>query len=114
MSLNSFIPQLWSDTILAALRINLVFGNLFNSDYEGQLKQMGDVRGKVFGSSGDQKHAQMGLQEVFEDLVEMLASRRVETDVRFIQDEQAQGLSQGASDLNALSFAVGEGQQATR
>ncbi len=43
MSLNSFIPQIWSDTILAALQIQLVFGNLFNTDYEGELKQMGDT-----------------------------------------------------------------------
>lgn len=43
MSLNNFIPQIWSDTILAALQVQLVFGNLFNTDYEGELKQMGDT-----------------------------------------------------------------------
>jgi hypothetical protein len=43
LSLNSFIPQLWSDTILVALRKNLVYGALFNSDYEGQIQQMGDT-----------------------------------------------------------------------
>ncbi len=43
MSLNNFIPQIWSDTILAALRVNLVFGNLFNTDYEGELKAAGDT-----------------------------------------------------------------------
>jgi hypothetical protein len=43
MSLNNFIPQLWSDTILTALRKNLVYGALFNSDYEGQIQQMGDT-----------------------------------------------------------------------
>lgn len=43
MSLNNFIPSLWADTMLVALRKQLVFGNLFNSDYEGQLKEMGDT-----------------------------------------------------------------------
>jgi hypothetical protein len=43
MSLNNFIPQLWSDTILAALQKNLVYGALFNTDYEGQIQQMGDT-----------------------------------------------------------------------
>lgn len=43
MSLNNFIPQLWSDTILAALQIQLIYGNLLNTDYEGELKQMGDT-----------------------------------------------------------------------
>jgi len=43
VSLNNFIPQLWADTLLAALKVNLVFGNLFNSDYEGQIQKMGDT-----------------------------------------------------------------------
>jgi hypothetical protein len=43
MSLNNFIPQLWADTLLAALRKSLVYGSLFNRDYEGQVRQMGDT-----------------------------------------------------------------------
>lgn len=43
MSLNNFIPQLWSDTMLKSLRKNLVFGALFNDDYQGQISQMGDT-----------------------------------------------------------------------
>jgi hypothetical protein len=43
MSLNNFIPQLWADTLLPALRANLVYGNLFNEDYQGQISQMGDT-----------------------------------------------------------------------
>src|SRR5579872_4188489 len=43
MSLSNFIPQLWSDTLLPALRANLVYGNLFNDDYEGTVSRMGDT-----------------------------------------------------------------------
>jgi hypothetical protein len=43
MSLNNFIPELWADTLLAAMRKQLVFGNLFNDDYEGQIQRMGDT-----------------------------------------------------------------------
>src|SRR5258707_3584489 len=43
MSLNNFIPQLWGDTLLTALRKNLVFGALCNRDWEGQIKAMGDT-----------------------------------------------------------------------
>lgn len=43
MSLDSFIPQLWADTLLVALRKQLVFANLCNRDYEGQIRQMGDT-----------------------------------------------------------------------
>lgn len=42
MSLSNFIPTLWADTLLPALRANLVYGNLFNSDYEGEISRMGD------------------------------------------------------------------------
>ena len=43
MSLNNFIPQLWADTLLPSLRANLVYGNLFNTDYEGEIQRMGDT-----------------------------------------------------------------------
>jgi hypothetical protein len=43
MSLNNFIPQLWADTLLAALRKNLVYGNLYNEDYQGTISRMGDT-----------------------------------------------------------------------
>jgi hypothetical protein len=43
MSLTNFIPELWSDTLLVKLFENLVFGNLFNGDYEGEITRMGDT-----------------------------------------------------------------------
>jgi P22 coat protein - gene protein 5 len=43
MTLNSFIPQLWSDTILAQLRKQLVAASLCNTDYQGAISQMGDT-----------------------------------------------------------------------
>lgn len=43
MALDNFIPQLWSAKIITQLRNNLVFGNLVNRDYEGELKDFGDT-----------------------------------------------------------------------
>lgn len=43
MSLNSFIPEIWADSMIVALRKNLVFGNLFNTDYEGEIRAFGDT-----------------------------------------------------------------------
>lgn len=43
MSLANFIPQIWADMLLPALRLNLVYGNLFNGDYQGQIEKMGDT-----------------------------------------------------------------------
>lgn len=43
MSLNSFIPTLWSNELLVALEKAHVFAALANHDYEGTIKSMGDT-----------------------------------------------------------------------
>lgn len=43
MSLNSFIPEIWSGEILAALRQVLVFDQVCNDDYEGEISNVGDT-----------------------------------------------------------------------
>lgn len=43
MSLQNFTPTMWADTLLPALRANLVYGNLFNDDYEGTIERAGDT-----------------------------------------------------------------------
>jgi NACalpha-BTF3-like transcription factor len=35
--------QLWANELLVALRANLVYANLFNRDYEGEIARMGDT-----------------------------------------------------------------------
>ena len=42
MSVNSFIPLIWSDQILDTLEKTMVFGNLCNRDYEGEIRGLGD------------------------------------------------------------------------
>jgi len=43
MSLNNFIPQVWAGNILRALRTSLVFPQLMNRDYEGDIANAGDT-----------------------------------------------------------------------
>jgi hypothetical protein len=43
MSVNSFIPELWSSRILERLRKTLVFESLCNRDYEGEIRNVGDT-----------------------------------------------------------------------
>jgi hypothetical protein len=43
MSVQSFIPEIWSANILDVLKKDLVFGNLANRDYEGEISQFGDT-----------------------------------------------------------------------
>jgi hypothetical protein len=45
MSLNNFIPQVWSAQLLASLKKSLVFGQdgVVNRDYEGDISQYGDT-----------------------------------------------------------------------
>lgn len=43
MSTNKFIPQVWSAKILDALEKELVYSQLFNRDYEGEITDAGDT-----------------------------------------------------------------------
>lgn len=43
MAADKFIPQIWSAKILDALEKNLVYAQLFNSDYEGEITEAGDT-----------------------------------------------------------------------
>ena len=71
MSLQNFIPQIWSDTLLAQVRANLVFGNLVNRDYEGQISAVGDtVRINAIGDitiSNYTKNTSIGAPQVLTD-----------------------------------------------
>ncbi len=62
MATDHFIPQVWSAKILEALDKELVYAELFNTDYEGEITeagdtvhiaQVGDVTIKDFGRDTD-------------------------------------------------------------
>lgn len=42
MALGQFIPTIWSAKLFTRLRKALVFGAVVNTDYEGEIKEMGD------------------------------------------------------------------------
>lgn len=43
MAVTSFIPEVWNARLLNALRADLVYTNLFNRNYEGEIRQAGDT-----------------------------------------------------------------------
>lgn len=43
MGLQNFIPEIWSAKLFVRLRKALVFGDVVNNDYEGEIKNMGDT-----------------------------------------------------------------------
>lgn len=43
MGVTSFIPEIWSPVLLESLKKSQVFGGVVNRDYEGLIKQAGDV-----------------------------------------------------------------------
>jgi len=43
MSINNFIPQIWSARLLAHLDKNHVYGNIVNREYEGEISGAGDT-----------------------------------------------------------------------
>lgn len=60
MSLNSFIPTIWSARLLENLHLNLVYGSpaIINNDYEGEIRQRGDtVKINAIGTVNVQTYA---------------------------------------------------------
>lgn len=43
MAIDNFVPEIWSAELLVALRDRLVYGNLCNTDYEGEIAAAGDT-----------------------------------------------------------------------
>jgi N4-gp56 family major capsid protein len=43
MALDNFIPEIWSTQLLTNLHNDLVFGRVFNTDYQGEIAQAGDT-----------------------------------------------------------------------
>ena len=43
MAVTTFIPEIWNARLLNALRADLVYTNLFNRNYEGDIRQAGDT-----------------------------------------------------------------------
>lgn len=43
MSLDGFIPEIWSGTLLESLQKAHVFGSVFNRDFEGDIRAAGDI-----------------------------------------------------------------------
>lgn len=43
MSIAGFIPEVWSASILDSLKKSLVYGNVVNRDYEGEIRNAGDT-----------------------------------------------------------------------
>lgn len=109
MSLNNFIPQLWADTLLAALRKNLVFGALFNDDYEGELKQMGDtVRINAIGDitiSSYTKDTDLNAAQSLTDAQTMLTISQASY-YNFIIDDVDQAQAHPQVMTEAMSYAA--------
>ena len=76
MSLDNFIPQIWSARLLENLNKNHVFVGLCNRDYEGEIKGMGDqVKINSIGrvTIGDyQKNTDIEAPEVLNDAQRIL------------------------------------------
>lgn len=43
MALDNFIPEVWSSQLLGNLHNDLVFGRVFNTDYQGEIASAGDT-----------------------------------------------------------------------
>src|SRR5258706_8020217 len=111
MSLNNFIPALWSDSLLTALRKNLVFGSLCNRNWEGQIKQMGDtVKINMIGYitiSNYVKDTDLASPQALTDAQLQLTITQAKSFNFEIDDvDQAQNANGGALMQEAMSWAA--------
>ena len=111
MSLNNFIPQLWGDSLLTALRKNLVYGPLFNRNWEGQIKQMGDtVKINMIGDitiSNYSKDTDLASPQALTDAQLQLTITQAKYFNFEIDDvDQAQSANDGAIMQEAMSWAA--------
>ncbi len=112
MSLNNFIPQLWGDSLLTALRKNLVYGGpLINRDWEGQIKQMGDtVKINMIGDitiSNYSKDTDLASPQALTDAQSQLTITQAKYFNFEIDDvDQAQAANDGAIMQEAMSWAA--------
>jgi hypothetical protein len=112
MSLNNFIPQLWADSLLKALRKNLVYGGpIINRDYEGQIQRMGDtVRINMIGDitiSNYTKDTDLASPQALTDAQSQLTITQAKYFNFEIDDvDQAQNANGGAIMQEAMSWAA--------
>jgi hypothetical protein len=110
MSLNNFIPQLWADTLLTNLRKNLVFGGLYNRNYEGQITKMGDtVKINMIGDitiSNYTKDTDLNAPQALTDAqTNLIISQAKYFNFEVDDVDQAQNANGGALMQEAMSWA---------
>jgi hypothetical protein len=79
MALKNFITTVWSANIMEALRKSLVFGSVANSDYQGQLTNLGDrVKILQIGPvtiTSYSKDADLTIQDLDDTAAELIADQ---------------------------------------
>lgn len=106
MSANKFIPELWSAKILAALDKQLVYSELFNRDYEGEITEAGDT-----------VHiAQVGAVEIkdFKCGTDIAAADDINATDNVLKIDQAKYFNIGVCDLDAAQSKINLLDEATK
>lgn len=92
MAITTFIPEIWSARLLEKLSNELVYGNLVNRDYEGEISQAGDtVHINSFGAITIKKYTKNGEIEAPEELT---------TDEQTLKIDQSQYFNFGLDDVD--------------
>lgn len=92
MAITTFIPQLWSARLLEKLSNELVYGNLVNRDYEGEISQAGDtVHINSFGAITVKKYTKNS---------EIDAPEELTTEEQTLKIDQSQYFNFGLDDVD--------------
>lgn len=92
MAITTFIPELWSARLLEKLSNELVYGNLVNRDYEGEISQAGDtVHINSFGAITVKKYTKNS---------EIDAPEELTTEEQTLKIDQSQYFNFGLDDVD--------------
>lgn len=109
MSLNNFIPEIWSPELLLTLRRVLVYANLCNTNYEGDISKMGDtVRINAIGDitvSNYTKDTSIGSPQTLTDAQTILQITQAKF-FNFAVDDVDKAQGNPAVMAEAMSFAA--------
>lgn len=110
-ALNNLIPEIWSPNIYQELRNNLLLGEVFNRDYEGEIANMGDtVRvNQIVAPEGEiltDDRQTFSSEQMVVNQVLVIADKRASASFEFTNLAQLQSQSFERDAQEALVYAI--------
>lgn len=110
-ALDNLIPEIWSANMYQELRNSILFGDIFNRDYEGEIMNMGDtVRvNQIVAPEGEiltDDRQTFSSEQMVVNQIPIVANKRASASFEFTSLAQLQSMSFERDAQEALVYAV--------